>query len=776
MGYDANRYKTQNLIIRVESGKLILPQDVGATLLNMTSTGEGTLLSVNGPAPYLPNYGDGYFDYGNPHGIFHAVLNGSTHIKDVLLCHTGNAVRVFEGFNRSWRTLIGTGITQVYAELPDDTSPRYPTQFEATPTGIVIVPQGHDRAYFYDGETCLPLGYSMAPPAPNGTGPEDSVDNTKTPLEVLPNSVGYYGGTQIIGDKADLGHGRIGTVESDVTSVSTGTVLPGAYQASYQWIDQFGNLSPNSGRSNSVTISRETVEKGEQLDWYLKMILWTGIQPGPDGTIGRIISRTKDTHNTGTADLFEVSGNSTYGTSGSFATIPDNVSEKWPDNVPDSWLFTRPPEIMAVPPFKLCRLALGRLWIAGIKGNPSAIIPSLPGRWGTFAVDTEEYPDPAGGEITGMWSVMGGLIVTTFTSTFLITPGIDGTWIKQTIHPSIGCVAPDSMKNTPSGYTLWLAREGFVKYTPASGPNGMSIEVISDGNTGIRPLTDRINPGRALQATAVVDLPSNEYRCWVAIDGGTENTFCFCYDTDNNGWRRRTGESPRAVCLTKDHRAYILMAGYAYKDIRSPITAPTMVFPSPIPSKYEPYDMTYPSEYGGRFPIIPPLLGVPSPSPEDADGDLIDYNRGVWLLDHEVESFWPEPREHRIETSWIEGARSKEGKSAKLVYVWLRETVKGAAKIQIHRDWRIRSSAAYEADNAVLLYDENDVPTLWGVARWGQKGAEWCTRRPFWRKVSVYVPDCEVYKIVITSTSKMEFLGISMDELPQPGSGRVGGR
>lgn len=773
MGYDANRYKTQNLIIRIESGKLILPQDVGASLLNMTSTAEGTLLSVNGPAPYLPDYGDGYFDYGNPHGIFHAVLNGSTHIKDVLLCHTGNAVRVFEGFNRSWKTLIGPGTAQVYAELPDDTSPRYPTQFEATPTGIVIVPQGHDKAYFYDGETCLPLGYSATPAAPNGTGPEDSVEYVLgLPLEVLPNSVGYYGGTQIIGDKTDLGHGRIGTVESDVTSVATGHVLPGAYQASYQWIDHFGNLSANSGRSNSVTISREKVEIGQQLDWYLKMILWTGIQPGPDGTIGRVLSRTKDTRNTGTSDLFEVSGNSTYGTSGSFATIPDNVSEKWPDNVPDSWLFTRPPEIMAVPSFKLCRLALGRLWIAGIKGNPSAIIPSLPGRWGTFAANTEEYPDPAGGEITGMWSVMGGLIITTATSTFMMTPGTDGSWIKQTVHPTIGCVAPDSMKNTPSGYTIWLAREGFVKFTPASGPMGMSLEVISNGANGIRPLTDRINPGRALQATAVVDLQSNEYRCWVAIDGGTENTFCFCYDTESNGWRRRTGESPRGVCLTKDHRAYILMVGYAHKDSLSPLSAPTMVFPTPIPSEYTP--MTRPPD--SIFPDIPPIFGVPSPAPRDLDGDLVDYSRGVWLLDHEVQSFWPQPREHRIETSWIEGARSKEGKSAKLVYVWLRETVKGAAKIQLHRDWRIRSAAAYEADNAVLLYDENDVPTLWGVAKWGQKGAEWCTRRPFWRKVSVYVPDCDVYKIVITSTSKMEFLGISMDELPQPGSGRVGGR
>lgn len=745
MGYDANRYKTKNLLIRIESGKLVLPQEIGSSLINMSSTAEGTLLSVNGPAPYLPDYGDGYFDYGNPHGIYHAILTNSTHIKDVLLCHSGDSVRVFEGFNRSWRTLIGPGIAQVYAELPDDTAPRYPTQFEATPNGIVIVPQGHDRAYFYDGDTCIPLGYYTTPPAPSGAGPEDAVTPLSNPLEVIPNATGYYGGKQVIGDKTDFGHGRMGTVESDVTGVLSGTVLPGSYQAAYQWIDKFGNLSPVSGRSNTVTISREPVEAGEQLDWYLKMVLWAGVNPGPTGTIGRVLCRTKDMNNTGTSDLYEVSGNSTYGTSGSFATIPDNISEKWPDNTPDSWLFTRPPQIMPVPQFKLCRLALGRLWIAGIHGNPSAIIPSLPGRWGTFAVGTEEYPDPAGGEVTGMWSVLGGMLVTTYTSTFLITPGIDGTWIKQTIHPTIGCVAPSSMQNIPGGSTMWLAREGFVKYTPALGPTGMSIEVISNGAIGIRPLTDRINPGRMLQAVAVVDLPSNEYRCWVALDGGTENTFCFCYDTDGQGWRRRTGESPRAVCLTKDHRAYILMAGYTQRDPLSPFS----------------------------FPLID--LGDMTDA-VDPDGDPVDYTRGVWLLDHEVQSFWPKPREHRIETSWIEGARSKEGKSAKIVYVWLRETVKGSATVEVHRDWRMRATPSYSSPNGALLYEESDVPALWGTTKYGASGAEWTVRRPFWRKISVYVPDCEVYKIVITSTSRMEFLGLSMDELPQPGSGRVGGR
>lgn len=748
MGYDANRYKTANLTLRVESGKLLSPMDVGAKIENFVGTSEGTLLSVNGPCPYLPDYGSGYFDYGNPHGIFHAVLNSSTHMKDVLLCHTGDSVRVFEGFNRSWRNLIGTGIAQINAVLPDDTSPRYPTQFEATPTGIIIVPQGHDRAYFYDGTICLPLGYSTTPPAPTGIGPETVPYVQPGPTVGGPNSRGYYGGKTIIGDNTDFGHGRMGTVQSDVTGVLAGLILTGSYQGGYQWIDAFGNLSPVSGRSNVVMIDDQRVATLDAdgnavvLDDHLKMVLWSNIQPGPTGTIGRVFSRTKDMNNTGTADLFEVSGNATYGTSGSFATIPDNAAEKWPDNVPDSWLFTRPQNVMPVPQFRLCKMAFGRNWIAGVKGNPSAIIPSVPGRWGTFLAFSEEYPDPSGGEPTGLWTVMGGLIVTTLTSTFLVTPGVDGTWIKSTLHPTIGSVAPGSFQNLPDGTTVWLSREGFVRYTPPSGTRAMSLVLISEE---IRPTIDRMNPGRACQATSAVDVKSKEYRCWFAVDGGVENTLCMIFDYEGGGWRRRNGERPRGVCVTKDHRSLMLMAGYTNSDPDSPISAAAA-------------DSSF----------LNPT--------NDANGDPVDYTRGVWVLDHEVQSFWPKKRDHRIESAWIEGARSKEGKSAKLVYVWLRETVKDSATIELHRDWRMKSVASYSSSDGVLLYEETDIPAIWGTTRYGVKAAEWCRRRPFWRKVSVYIPDCEVYKIVITTQSRMEFIGLSMDELPQPGSARVGGR
>ena len=97
---------------------------------------------------------------------------------------------------------------------------------------------------------------------------------------------------------------------------------------------------------------------------------------------------------------------------------------------------------------------------------------------------------------------------------------------------------------------MWLGREGFYLY------DGEQTLLLSNG---IRELTERINPARSLQACAVVDPVTREYRCWVPIDGSTENNLCIIWD--GNGWRRRDGENLACVCVTKDHRKLMIGGG-----------------------------------------------------------------------------------------------------------------------------------------------------------------------------------------------------------------------
>jgi len=716
MGYDQNRFNTGLLTLRVESGALVAPVKVAARIENFAATPEGTLQAVRGPLPLVPSYGEGLPALGNPHGIFHALLmNGS---RDVTLLHAGNKIYVLDGFTRSWRVLIGPSGSgaQYIAELVDNLQPQYPTQFESTPTGIVIVPQNRSRAFFYDGEVVLPLGYDRIPDPPTGYGPYSHIG--KAAAADLPNYYGYTGngvGTFAIrfSPYNDFGQGQVGTVLPDATGVQSGVIASSTYQAAVQFIDYFGNLSPLSPRSNTVTIDTENVPLPRAPETYMHAFLWACIPRGPEGTIGRILCHTKDMKNAGTTDLFEVPGNMLGSNSGSFATMPDNSVRQFHYNRPDSTLITRPPEPIPVPTFKLCRMAFGRMWIAGIEGDAAAVIPSMPGRWGTFTNEFLYYPDPRGSEITGMWTISEGLLVFTLTSTFLVMPTDDGKGFKVlTLSSTAGCAAPSSICSLPDGTTIWLGREGFYRFSGEGGVQLISQDIDRDAK--------RINPARARQACAYIDMRSQEYRCWVPLAAGRVNDLCFVFDPINEGWRRRRGvEYPAAVCSTRDHRSYGLMAASVI-------------------------------ETGG-------------------------FSRnGGWLIDHEAISFEPENRTARLETAWIEGMRSKDVKSGKLVYLWLRESFNGSLTVEVYRDWRETTVVYTDTKNGAMM-DPEDIPALWGTTVYGQttKPNQWVKRRPFWKKVSIWVPSCEVYKIVISTTSPCELLGLSMDELPHGGSGRV---
>ena len=130
-------------------------------------------------------------------------------------------------------------------------------------------------------------------------------------------------------------------------------------------------------------------------------VAWTGVPTGPDHCVGRIIYRTKDLVNSGDIKFYELPLNAASVATG-FATLPDNVTTVYPDNIPDSFLALPIQEFVPVPKFKLCQIAFGRLWIGNIEGSEGMIRPSMPGQWGTFKKNEELYPDPAGGEITGM--------------------------------------------------------------------------------------------------------------------------------------------------------------------------------------------------------------------------------------------------------------------------------------------------------------------------------------------------------------------------------------
>lgn len=708
-------YDTGILPLRTESGQILSPAEVAAEIQNFEITSEGTLRTVRGPTPVYPDYGDEFsHTYGNLHGVFHALLKQGK--RDVLLAHYGDKVYVYDGWDQSspskpWRILIGNTSGSppgISADLSDDTSPQFPTQFELVSNGIVIMPQGTYRAYFYDGDVCVELGYPEAPSAPYAYGP----DSTSTTLADM--SGDDNGGFDITGARMQtfFGRGRLGTVGTEYNEDGEPeTVLrAGQYAYAYRWVDRWGNLSPLSARSNVVSWRKEsavdfsgTVSGTTTIaDARLKQLALTNVEAGPDKTIGRDVYRTRDLISSGTAAMFKIVNSSGGAVSSNFATMPDNISTMFPDNNPDSWLVLPPVETDPMPAVRFGRMAFGRMWY-NPSDDPSSLIATLPGRWGTPEQFEVIYPDPSGGSLTGAWATQGGLLVFTQTSTYLVLPFDSGPGFRSsTLDASKGCVAPSSIANLPDGTVMWLGREGFYLY------NGKEIMLASEG---IRLMTERINQGRALQACAVVDPTTREYRCWVAIDGSTENNFCFIWD--GIGWRRRDGENLSSVCVTRDYRSLVI------------------------------------------------------------GGGKVNGTNGVFVLDRDSEAFNTPVRTSVVESTWLEWPRSKDRKSPLILYLFLREASSSTLQVEVFRDWR-KTNPVYTTTETSLISPE-DSPPLWGSTAWDQTTIpnQWVKRRPYWSRVDIYVPSCETYKVRISTTNRVEFIALSVDEIPRTQRSRV---
>lgn len=685
------RLKSEVLPIRAESAKLLLPEEIGSEVKNMYFTEEGTIRSVWGPAPYVPNYGAGYPSYQTMKGIFHARL-GQNGERDILLAQWDGAIWVFEGWNAGvsavWRPLVGRALLapQRDAKFSEDDKARFPAQFISTSNGIVIIPSGATtRAYFYDGAEVLPLGYSSAPGAPVSLGPSTGFTKTAAPLMLY-------------------GKGRVGSVALDsVDTTQAGRIAPSSYRAATQWVDRWGNLSAVSGRSaperNPGQASSATPEDA------IPQLRWVGISKGPEGTIGRMLLRTKNEETSGTLDLFELSG---YAAEGflSFSTIPDNVVTSFADNTPDSWLIRKPEAVVTVPSFKLYAVAFGRGWAANFDGDPGRVHSTLPGRWGTFEEFAEIYPDPSGNEITGLQTVSEGLLVFTESSTFLISPSNTGEgFVSQTLHPTIGCVAPSSISTMPDGQTVWLGREGFFMHTPGQIAGGQMIPgQIQLVSTPIDKHVRGFNKARMLQACAAVDVREGVYRCWVADQASTTNNVC--WEFDGTGWKRRTDVQAAAVCVTSDHRAMMLVAGQAQK-----------------------------------------TKGA--------------YSEGVWVLDHQVGSWKPEARESTVKTAWLRSSRSKMRGSPLTVYLWLRARESGTLNVKVQRDWKSMVTQTVTAP----LHAAEDTPAFWDTAILGT--GTWEQSRPYWTRVDIFAPSAEVFRLEISHTADWEFIAIAFDEAPQ---------
>jgi hypothetical protein len=736
----ANTIQSANIPLGSTSNRVVKPDQQFEVVKNMVRTESGGLVNVPSPTPWLLTAAGGIPTsgaanvagpvYGETKGVFHAVIGN----KDIMLLHTGNEVWSFQGWTRGWRCIIGpSGANPMRIDpLNEINVSEFPTQFVATTTGVVIVPQEH-RAYYFDGVKCLPLGYDRAPGPPIGLGPESTTDGWAPDLNDPIMGVNDDGYT-LDGLKGHepsymfpaFRYGRIGTISTpgNIADLATNTnepaqimgyLEPGRWTCRAQWIDAFGNLSPWSSTSNEIKVQRQpsmrmdydaTATPPYSLHWISpdcvqKQFAWDGIQKGPDGTIARNLARTKDLVNSGTARHFELPLDSSINVS-AIATLPDNVSDFYPDNIPDAWLVNEVVEYDPVPAFRLAAVAFGRLWIANWPGAEGALRASLVGRFGTFRRnDPLLYPDPSGGAITALYATQRGLLVFTRSGTFLLD-SVDG--MPRDISRTVGCMAPSSIATMRNGMTVWLARDGFYGWV-----GGDAVFLWEDHRRDAM----EINMARASKAVAAFDPVSGEYRCWLPCRGSYDNNRCWTFDGVD--WHYREDIRATGVCMTKDHRNYMITCGTRSDDGKD----------------------------------------------------------GVWALDRDGEQ---EPI--MVRTGWIRSQRLGDKASIRRGYLLLRET--GVPNNEGQRI-AITSRTNYRVDTVSTTY-VNTYPDVSssarqqpavgvyaqdGTSKWGD-GKPWRIRRVYRAKFDLDLPSCDVFQLEFTCNRRIEILGVSFEEQDRP--------
>lgn len=758
---------------RGQSDAVTPAESVARYIRNLRLTPEGTLRAVQPPAEYAPRYRleadpNGYVENGfglvnavviertatsRFNGVFHARLD-EFNARDVTLFHFKNTIWSYQGWyapgNQQWAPVYGKQVvtTSSYGagfESDNDLS-KFLTQFVRLPSGILMIPQ-EARAAVYNGNDVLYLGYDKGPssPEPQSPRPLAILDSSTSDRTFDPNQGGYH-----LNGRAmpwSFGTGRIGTIDisgntgnynttsAGKTNANGGVLKEGMIRSKLQWINAHGDLSPASPPSTAWTCQKEdNIAKDRRRDddepaaQMRLQCWWGGLQPGPEGTTGRVLSKTRDLINSGDPTFYEIPANSSAGLH-EFATVPDNVTDFYPDNVAESWLVSPTTEVDPMPLFKLACLFSGRLWIANAIGDPGMVRASMMGRWGTLPKgEFLYYPDATGSEVTGLHASNRGLLVFTERSTFLVTQNTTGdNYNFSSLSSTVGCVSPDSIATMAGGVTVWLSREGFQAF------DGREITSISQGL--VEQTVRRINPTRRHRAVAVVDPDVGEYRCWVPLDRSDFNNFCFVFD--GQGWRERDDFIVDAACVTDDHRQYVLAAGS--------------------------HPMTGGSYYDSLFVM---------------DRSAAWTQEFSYTTPNVTASFIPQQATWVFRSTWLRSSRAHRRGSPQRIRLWMRESSSSRVRVRVFRDWR-ESPAVYDvpatADKAADRFSADDPPAFFGETDLGAtvesnlsrtaRGTQQTTtaafrrRRPFWSKVDIMVPSCEVFAFELEGTGDFELVG-----------------
>lgn len=338
--------------------------------------------------------------------------------------------------------------------------------------------------------------------------------------------------------------GELGLGDSDNGSINT-------YGYRVAFLSNSGSVSPMS----EMTLVNWSIDNTNQEGRY--GIVLVAIPTGPQGTVARIIYRTKNMR-----DGIEPTLATVY----EAFRINENVTTQAIDTCPDSRLSLAPTDILGSntisTEFKYGAMFDNRVWLA----YDNTIIYSEQNLYEQFPVFN--YLETGNGSpITALVPYYNSLIVFREKSIDVISRASSGATANYTVSvldSSVGTTATNSIQAVPGVGIVFLAQDGVRSIS--GGLQGGSTVRNTELAKQLSKEWERLSRGSLARACSSVSLRDNEYWVHYPADGSFENTRGAVLHFVNGGWSLRNNDYTsstdgpmRFTCMTVDDAGYTIL-------------------------------------------------------------------------------------------------------------------------------------------------------------------------------------------------------------------------
>ena len=391
----------------------------------------------------------------------------------------------------------------------------------------LIITNGEDGPWKYDGERLLPLGYTAQPGAPSPWRPD--ADHTQY------SNRQFYPIVEQGDRELHVVYG-LGRKTTDAWNV---------YRWKVAFLSESGSLSPLSEPSEACTWQTEPLA-GTPTTWDMKRhaVHLENIPVGPTGTSGRILYRTLNLKDADTEDdqYYYV------------GTIYNNTETNYTDYVSDSGIGAAAPINGITFPSPSCRFSAtfsGSLFVDGGLSQPTRIYYSDPGQPDSWsALNFFDVGNRSGGMVTALIPFQNNLVVFRERAIDLIKRDeTSGDFYLKPLQEGIGTKAGRSISIIPQVGLAFLAIDGVWILQSDYQLIKISKPIISKPiiSKSITETLDRMNIDLLPKACATYSKLWNEWHCYFAVDGSGANNFGIVYHFDNNSWSTRPNWPVSAV-------------------------------------------------------------------------------------------------------------------------------------------------------------------------------------------------------------------------------------